>query len=120
VLEAVINGRYYWVPFTRVRGLTLEAPEDLRDLVWMPAHLDLENGGEVLALIPVRYASSQASSDGAIVLSRKTTWEPIGDEAFRGLGQRLLATEAGEVALLDIRSLSIGQASDGDSGTEHA
>jgi type VI secretion system protein ImpE len=35
--------------------MTLEAPEDLRDLVWMPAHLRFENGGESLALIPTRY-----------------------------------------------------------------
>src|SRR5262249_26748547 len=37
VMEAIINGRYYWVPFSRVREVTMEAPEDLRDLVWMPA-----------------------------------------------------------------------------------
>jgi len=33
VLEAIINGRYYWVPFARVTEVTMEAPEDLRDLV---------------------------------------------------------------------------------------
>ena len=32
VLEAVINGRYYWVPFSRLTKVALEAPEDLRDL----------------------------------------------------------------------------------------
>src|SRR6185503_13171881 len=90
VLEAIINGRYYWVPFTRMRELTMEAPEDLRDLVWMPAHLDFENGGESLALIPTRYAGSESSTDGAIALARKTEWEAIGEEIFRGLGQRIL------------------------------
>src|SRR6185295_18740730 len=39
VLEAVINGRYYWVPFARLLKVQLEKPEDLRDMVWMPAHL---------------------------------------------------------------------------------
>src|SRR5215831_7986344 len=29
VLEAIINGRYYWVPFSRITMLTLEKPEDL-------------------------------------------------------------------------------------------
>src|SRR5215471_7955454 len=42
VVEAVINGRYYWVPFSRLTGLEIEAPADLRDLVWMPAHLSFE------------------------------------------------------------------------------
>ena len=46
VLEAVINGRYYWVPFSRLTKIDLEAPEDLRDMVWMPAHLQFDNGGE--------------------------------------------------------------------------
>src|SRR5258708_4532340 len=31
VLEAVINGRYYWVPFSRLTGIQIEAPADLRD-----------------------------------------------------------------------------------------
>ena len=55
MLEAVINGRYYWVPFSRLAEVTIEAPEDLRDVVWMPAHLQFENGGEMVALIPTRY-----------------------------------------------------------------
>src|SRR5262249_56760446 len=52
VCEAVIDGRYYWVPFERLRSITLEAPADLRDVVWMPAQLRLANGGETAALIP--------------------------------------------------------------------
>src|SRR3954469_4055419 len=66
VLEAIINGRYYWVPFSRVRQLTMEAPEDLRDMVWMPAHLDFDNGGESLALIPTRYPGSQGTDDPSL------------------------------------------------------
>ena len=72
VMEAIINGRYYWVPFARVSTVTIDAPEDLRDLVWMPAHLQFDNGGESLALIPTRYPGSEASDDGAIALARKT------------------------------------------------
>ncbi len=58
VLEAVINGRYYWVPFSRLSRIQIEPPEDLRDMVWMPAHLQFENGGESVALIPTRYQGS--------------------------------------------------------------
>ena len=78
VLEAVINGRYYWVPFSRLIKIDFEPPEDLRDLVWMPAHLQFENGGESVALIPTRYPGSAASPDGLIALARKTVWEEIG------------------------------------------
>jgi type VI secretion system protein ImpE len=118
VLEAIINGRYYWVPFARLSELTLEAPEDLRDLVWMPAHLHFENGGESLALIPTRYPGSQDAEDGSLALSRKTTWELIAGDAYRGLGQRIIATDGGETPFLEIRALSITR--DGDPAPDTA
>jgi type VI secretion system protein ImpE len=123
VLEAIINGRYYWVPFSRVSKMTLEAPEDLRDLVWMPAHLQFDNGGESLALIPTRYPGSQSSEDGTIALARKTSWEATGENAFRGLGQRIIATDAGETPMLEIRTISVSPASDlapDSAGVDHA
>ena len=123
VLEAIINGRYYWVPFARVSEITMEAPEDLWDLVWMPAHLHFENGGESLALIPTRYPGSQSADDGGLALSRKTTWEPIAEDAFRGLGQRIIATDAGETPILEIRALSItgnGDPAPDAAGPDHA
>jgi type VI secretion system protein ImpE len=107
VIEAVINGRYYWVPFARIAKLTFEPPEDLRDMVWLPAHFDFQNGGESLALIPTRYPGSHAAADGALVLARKTAWEPIGEEAFLGLGQRVFTTDTGDTPLLDVRTITI-------------
>lgn len=107
VLEAMLNGRYYWVPFNRLARVTIEAPADLRDSVWMPAYLQFENGGESPALIPTRYPGSEASEDGLILLARKTTWEETAADQFRGLGQRLLTTDAGEFPLMDIRVIDI-------------
>lgn len=119
VLEAVINGRYYWVPFSRLAEVKLEEPEDLRDLVWMPAHLQFENGGEMLALIPTRYPGSEASDDGLIALARKTVWQEVAPETHHGLGQRILTTDVGDTPLLEIRTLVIG-AGTGTPGTESA
>ncbi len=116
VMEAVINGRYYWVPFSRLTKVVLEAPEDLRDLVWMPAHLDFDNGGESLALIPTRYPGSEASDDGAIALARKTSWVELAADTFGGLGQRLLTTDSGETPILEIRTISVHH--DGDPAPE--
>ena len=39
LLEMIVNGRYYWVPFQRIRTLKFEPPEDLRDLVWQPTQV---------------------------------------------------------------------------------
>jgi type VI secretion system protein ImpE len=108
VLEGIINGRYYWVPFSRLTRVALEAPEDLRDIVWAPAHLELENGGEAYALIPSRYAYSEKSTDPQIVLGRTTEWQDRGNEFFCGLGQRVLATDSGEISLLEVRDIVLG------------
>jgi len=107
VLEAVINGKYYWVPFERLSGVTIEEPEDLRDMVWMPAQLQFENGGESVALIPTRYPGSEASDDGLIALARKTVWQEVAPDTHHGLGQRVFATDANDVPLLELRTLVV-------------
>jgi type VI secretion system protein ImpE len=107
VLEAVINGRYYWVPFSRLIKTQIEPPEDLRDLVWMPAHLQFENGGESVALIPTRYPGSETAEDPLIALARKTVWEEMAPDAHRGLGQRIIATDTGDVPLMEVRAISL-------------
>ena len=112
VLEAVINGRYYWVPFARLSRVSIEAPSDLRDVVWMPAHLAFENGGETVALIPTRYPGSHASDDGLITLARKTVWVEVAEDAHHGLGQRVLTTDGEDVPLMDVRTITIGDTAD--------
>ena len=84
---------------------SIEAPADLRDLVWAPAHLTLANGGETVALLPSRYAGSGGEGDGALQLSRKTEWIEIGPEQYRGLGQRILTTSDPELGLLEVREV---------------
>jgi type VI secretion system protein ImpE len=105
VLEAVINGRYAWVPFTALAKATIEAPSDLRDLVWAPAHLWFVNGGDAVALVPARYSGTAAEGDASLQMARKTEWLEIGPEHYRGLGQRILTTSASEVGLLEVREI---------------
>jgi len=108
VCEAVINGRYYWLPFSRLSRIDLEAPADLRDVVWMPAHFQFANGGESVGVIPTRYAGSEGDQDPLVRLSRKTVWAEEGPGMFTGRGQRILTTDTGEHPLMDVRSIRIG------------
>ena len=103
MLELILQGKYYWVPFCRIRRIAMEKPSDLRDLVWMPAQFVWTNGGEASGHIPVRYAGTEASKDGALRLARKTEWEEKAENTFIGLGQRVLATDEGEYPLLECR-----------------
>jgi type VI secretion system protein ImpE len=108
VLEAIVNGRYYWVPFENVSEIAFEEPSDLRDLVWTPAYFTWANGGEAPALIPTRYPGSEASEDDQIRMARKTDWVEQAGEVYLGQGQRMLMTDAGEYALMDVRKISVG------------
>ena len=108
MLEAMVDGKYYWVPFHRLRTLDIEAPADLRDQIWMPTHFVWANGGESFGFIPTRYPGSEASTDPALALSRRTEWQERGDW-FLGLGQRMLATDAGEHPLMDIRRIALSE-----------
>jgi type VI secretion system protein ImpE len=107
MLEAVINGRYYWIPWQRIRTLALERPSDLRDYVWMPAGFTWANGGEAVGLIPSRYPGSQASADPQVQLGRKTEWLEQESGIYLGIGQRMLATDQNEYPLLDIRRIDL-------------
>jgi type VI secretion system protein ImpE len=105
VLEGIINGRYYWIPCESIRVLQIDPPEDLRDVVWMPAHFQWTNGGETVALLPTRYSGSERSTDPLIRLARKTDWSEAAPSLFVGTGQRMLATDAGEYALMEVRKI---------------
>lgn len=107
ILEAIVNGRYYWIPFQRIRTIRVEEPADLRDLVWTPVQFTWANGGETVGLVPTRYPESHASGDSLVRLGRKTEWEEREGELYLGLGQRMLATDAGEYPLLDIRLIGL-------------
>jgi type VI secretion system protein ImpE len=109
MLEAIVNGRYYWVPMHRLSLVKLDPPEDLRDLVWLPAHFLLTNGGEIVAMIPTRYPGSETQDDSQIRLSRRTEWRETAAGVYEGLGQRILVTDADEYPLLNVRQIQFGE-----------
>lgn len=108
VLEAIVNGRYYWIPFQQIRKIEIEEPADLRDVVWMPALFTWVNGGQATGLIPTRYPGSESSDDSLIKLARKTEWDEFAEGAYRGLGQRVFATNIEDYALMDARLVELG------------
>ena len=105
VVEAIVNGRYYWIPFDRIARIQFEAPADLRDLVWLPAQFTWINGGSAFGLMPSRYPGSAQVDDSAIRLARKTEWTEPAAGHFHGLGQRTFITDTGDYSLFDAREL---------------
>lgn len=107
IVEAVVNGAYYWVPFHLIKVLRIEEPADLRDLVWTPAQFTWANGGGSVGLIPTRYPGSETNESAQIRLCRRTEWLECGADLFVGLGQRMLATDSAEYPLMEIREISL-------------
>lgn len=107
MIEAIIEGKYYWVPFSRLKKLQTERPSDLRDLVWMPAQFTWTNGGSAPGHLPVRYPGTEESIDGLLRLARTTEWRQLSGGTSLGLGQRVLATDANEYPLLSCRSIEV-------------
>lgn len=107
MLEVIMNGRYYWVPFNHLCSVQIEAPADLRDLVWMPAHFTFVNGGESVGLIPTRYPESEFSENARIRMARCTEWVESAPDFLVGMGQRMLITDASEYPLMETRLIQL-------------
>ena len=107
VCEAMVNGKYYWIPFDRLARIEVEAPTDLRDLIWAPARLTFRNGGEQVAFLPARYPGSEAAEDDGLRLCRRTEWRDVGADTHVGMGQRMFATDVGETAILEARVIEL-------------
>jgi type VI secretion system protein ImpE len=107
VLEVILNGKYYWVPFQQIRSLNISPPEDLRDLVWLPAQFVWVNGSEAVGLIPIRYPATELADDSTLQLARTTKWREVSEGVYFGLGQRMLATSRDDYSLLEVKCIEM-------------
>jgi type VI secretion system protein ImpE len=116
-LEVFIAGSYTWIPLEYVASLAIETPAKLRDLIWVPARLEvtpafrLQELGEVL--LPVLSPLSWKHEEDAVRLGSTTVWED--DERFGQVpfGQKIFAADDQEMALLEVRSLSFEHPAEG-------
>ena len=108
VLEAYIEGNYYWIPFGQIKSLTSQAPASLMELVWLPARLLLITGAEIEAYLPVRYPRTEETGSAELCLARRTEWKAVSEGANVGLGQKLFKSDRGETGILECRSMEFG------------
>ena len=109
ILEAIVEGNYYWIPFHKINEIRLDEPADLRDQVWMPVNFIWANGGEAVGLIPTRYSGSEQSDDANIRMARMTRWQEKEGETFLGEGQRMVSTDQSEFAIMDMRNIKLNE-----------
>ena len=104
-LEIIAQGKYVWLPFASVRRLVCEAPQELRDLIWLPAKLEIDDSGSLDVFVPARYPGAQSDEHR---LARRTDWSELSGDLYIGQGQKCLSTDVDLTGLLDLRSLRIG------------
>jgi type VI secretion system protein ImpE len=109
VLEACLDGGYYWIPFNQIETLSTEPAKVLIELVWLPAKLKLITGAEIKAYLPVRYPGSEDVADADVRLARRTEWRKTPGGAI-GLGQKMFEHSAGDCPLLECRSIEFAAA----------
>ena len=110
VVEAVIDGKYYWIPFDTVSSIALSKPEDLRDLVWLPAHFTWTNEGTAIGFLPARYPGQSSVETSDRAMGRKTEWTDIGAAFYTGAGQKMLTSDQADYPLLATRKIVFDQA----------
>jgi type VI secretion system protein ImpE len=101
VLEVMLEGKYYWAPFSQIQRIEIEKPVDLRDLIWAPAKFTWSNGGTVAGHIPARYPESENDADDRVRMARITQWLERPGETFLGRGQRVFTTDQGDFGLFE-------------------
>jgi type VI secretion system protein ImpE len=106
VLEVLAHGEYYWVPLEQVQLLAMNPPRFPRDLLWVPARLQMTaNAGDVF--LPALYPGSHEQSDEAVKLGRATDWKAEQGGPVLGVGLRQFLVDDDAVSILEIRTLQI-------------
>lgn len=107
--EIISAGRYAWLPFAQLHKLEMGPVAGLLDIIWRPATVTLIDGMVARGFIPVRYPGSEDGSD-SMRLARETRWTEVGQTAVIARGQKTWMTDAGDVGLLDVTTLILGDA----------
>ncbi len=115
-LEVFSAGQYSWIPLRHVARVTAEAPTRIRDVLWIPATVELRDKerqddlGEVM--LPGVAALTFRHPDPEVRLGRAADWVEIGDDYVAPAGPKLLAVDDELVPLLDLRELVVEAAAD--------
>jgi type VI secretion system protein ImpE len=121
VCEFIVAGGYRWLAFADIASMEVVRPTSLLDLVWLPVTLRLRStqagARPMLGYIPTRYSGTEniaaeigSSQRDALILSRLTRWQDVGETGVFALGQKTLMTAEGDIPLLGLRKLRMATA----------
>jgi type VI secretion system protein ImpE len=106
VLEVMAHGNYYWVPLEQVAALTMNPPKFPRDLLWIPARLEMRDDSAGNVFLSALYPGSHEQQENQLKLGRATDWKEM-DGLYLGMGLRMFLAGEEAVVLLDWRKLEL-------------
>ncbi len=107
VLEVLAAGSYCWVPLEQVRSLVMNPPKFPRDLLWLPAQLELRDGQTGNVFLTGLYPGSHEHPDDQIKLGYLTNWKTDAGGLALGVGRHTYLADGESVGLLEWRWLDI-------------
>jgi len=107
VLEVMARGAYYWVPLDQIETVTMNPPRFPRDLLWIPARLEMKDNAAGNVFLPALYPASHEHADDQVKLGRMTDWVEAENQPVRGVGLRTFLVGDDSVSLLEWRQLEI-------------
>jgi type VI secretion system protein ImpE len=105
ILEVIVRDSYIWMPFERIRKVIIAQPKHLRDLLWIPATVEMDDGPVGEVFLPVIYAASELESDDKVRLGKVTEWVDLGGGLAGGIGQKTFIVDDREVSILELGEL---------------
>jgi type VI secretion system protein ImpE len=112
MIEVMAVGRYFWVGFEQIQLLTVNPPKYPRDLLFLPAHLEVgyrrsdqleEESGDVF--LPTLYPGSHEHPDDMIKLGRMTAWKELDGGLAVAVGLHSYLRDDEPISLMEWREL---------------
>jgi type VI secretion system protein ImpE len=104
-LEVFFQSDYYWLPFEQIKRIEIQPPSTLRDLLWTPVTVELQEKVLGNVFVPTLYYGSDVHTNDLVRLGRMTDWKSVGEETIVGVGQRTFFADDNDYPLLEIRKI---------------
>lgn len=109
ILEAVIKDTYVWIPFEQIVKIEFGEIKSLRDLFWIQAKIETDNGTNGEMFLPALYANSWKSENDQVRLGRMTDWRDAGNEIFVGEGMKMFWADGVDLPVLELKEIEFNK-----------
>ncbi|MDR1462985.1 MAG: hypothetical protein LBI68_07615 [Azoarcus sp.] len=106
VIEVILGGVYYWVPFDMVESLEIPAPKNAMELVWAAVDLKLYGHPARIAYMPSRYILLADEASDAFLIGTETNWEELPGGTWRGCGRRVWIVDGEPLSMFEAGRMS--------------